>query len=95
MIWFNSMKEMERPETSKTMPLSLLDLPLITLNHAKTPTTGGDVSMGLPENGTNNFPLPVHSFKKALNIDEVIKMTHQTAITRKTQLSSKRILTEK
>ena len=71
MIWLHSMKVMEKPETSKTMPILLLDLLLITSKHAKTQTTGGDVSMDLPENGTNNFPLPVHSFKY-----DVIKMTH-------------------
>ena len=67
-IWLNSMMEMVEQEISKITPLSLLDLPSIISDHARTQTTGGAASMDLPENGTNKLPLPVHSFKKIFKI---------------------------
>ena len=67
-IWLHSIMEMVKPEISKIILNSLLDLPSTTSNHAGTPKTGMAASRDLPENGTNKCLLPVHSFKKSFKI---------------------------
>ena len=52
-IWLHSIMEMVKPEISKIILNSLLDLPSTTSTPAGTPKTGGAVSKDLPENGTN------------------------------------------